>query len=85
MSAIQLHRPPQPSHDVPDPRDPPTLPVEPDQGPVPDRIPDDPEHDRVIDPANGESLPRLQAEPARGSARKKRSISVDASGPLASV
>lgn len=53
MSAIQVHRPPQPSHDVPDALDPPALPVEPDQGPVPDLIPDDPEHDRVIDPATG--------------------------------
>lgn len=26
------------------------LPVEPDQGPVPPIIPDDPEHDRVVDP-----------------------------------
>ncbi len=26
------------------------MPVEPDEGPVPAMIPDDPEHDRVIDP-----------------------------------
>jgi hypothetical protein len=26
------------------------LPVEPDEGPVPDMIPDYPEHDRVVDP-----------------------------------
>ena len=26
------------------------LPVEPDEGPVPAMIPDDPEHDRVVDP-----------------------------------
>ena len=27
-----------------------SLPVEPEEGPVPDMIPDDPEHDRVVDP-----------------------------------
>lgn len=34
------------------------MPVEPDEGPVPANIPDDPEHDRVIDPEDsvGESL-----------------------------
>ena len=26
------------------------MPVEPDEGPIPAMIPDDPEHDRVIDP-----------------------------------
>lgn len=26
------------------------LPVDPDQGPVPPIVPDDPEHDRVVDP-----------------------------------
>jgi hypothetical protein len=26
------------------------MPVDPDEGPVPAQIPDDPEHDRVIDP-----------------------------------
>ena len=30
--------------------DPAMLPVEPDQGLVPPAIPDDPEHDRVVDP-----------------------------------
>ena len=30
--------------------DPGMLPVEPDQGPVPDHIPEDPEHDRVVPP-----------------------------------
>ncbi len=39
-----------PTHDVPDEPAPDSLPVEPDQGAVPAAIPDDPEHDRVIDP-----------------------------------
>ena len=30
--------------------DPAMLPVEPDEGPVPPAIPDDPEHDRMVDP-----------------------------------
>lgn len=37
----------------PDEFEPEGLPVEPDEGPTPDHIPGDPEHDRVIDP--GES------------------------------
>ena len=39
-----------PTHDVPDELVPGTMPVEPDQGPVPTTIPDDPEDDRVIEP-----------------------------------
>jgi len=39
-----------PIHDVPDEPLPGSMPVEPDQGPVPAEIPDDPEDDRVIDP-----------------------------------
>ncbi len=44
------HKPYHPSQDVPDEFEPGSLPVEPDEGPVPAGIPDDPEHDRVIDP-----------------------------------
>jgi hypothetical protein len=44
------HRPHQPIHDVPDELVPGSMPVEPDEGPVPATIPDDPEDDRVIDP-----------------------------------
>jgi hypothetical protein len=40
----------QPIHDVPDEPAPGAMPVEPDEGPVPAAIPDDPEGDRVIDP-----------------------------------
>lgn len=50
MLDIHLHRPYQPTPDVPDEIEPGALPVQPDQGPVPALIPDDPEHDRVIDP-----------------------------------
>ena len=44
------HRPQRPIHDVPDELVPGSMPVEPDEGPVPATIPDDPEDDRVIDP-----------------------------------
>jgi len=40
-----------PRQDVPGEFDPVAPPVEPDEGTVPAMIPDDPEHDRVIDPA----------------------------------
>ncbi|GAB4551397.1 MAG: hypothetical protein Tsb007_03830 [Rhizobacter sp.] len=44
------HHPSRPAHDVPDDLVPGAMPVEPDQGPVPASIPDDPEDGRVIDP-----------------------------------
>jgi hypothetical protein len=44
------HRPHHPNQDVPDDWEPGSLPVEPDEGPIPAVIPDDPEHDRTIDP-----------------------------------
>jgi hypothetical protein len=51
MSSIHLPRSHPPKNvDVPDELEPDTLPVEPDEGPVPDHIPVDPEHDRVIVP-----------------------------------
>ena len=50
MPQSSLHKPYQPSQDVPDEFEPGSLPVEPDEGPVPTGIPDDPEHDRVVDP-----------------------------------
>ena len=50
---MTIHAPHKPhrSHteDTDDP-EPGLLPVEPDQGPVPDGIPADPEHDRTVDP-----------------------------------
>ena len=62
MSNARLHKPLHPINDVPDEFDPGEPPVEPDEGPVPSHIPDDPEHDRVIDPAES---PVLQAQPSR--------------------
>lgn len=51
MSHIQVPKPHRPIHDVPAEREPPEPPVEPDEGPTPSLIPDDPEHDRIIDPS----------------------------------
>jgi hypothetical protein len=51
MSHAQLAKPHHPDHDVPEEREQPELPVEPDEGPIPAVIPDDPEHKRLIDPA----------------------------------
>lgn len=48
MSEANKHH--HPNTDVPAEFDPGTLPVEPDEGPIPAQIPVDPEHDRVIDP-----------------------------------
>lgn len=50
MSRIHFHRPPHPEKDVPEEFEPGGQPVEPDEGPVPAFIPDDPEHEREIDP-----------------------------------
>lgn len=49
MSGSGTHKH-HPIHDVPDDLVPGSMPVQPDQGPVPAAIPDDPEDDRVIDP-----------------------------------
>jgi hypothetical protein len=51
MSRTQLSKPHHPDHDVPEEREQPELPVEPDEGLIPPVIPDDPEHERLIDPA----------------------------------
>ena len=42
--------PHRPHKDLPEEFEPGVPPVEPDEGPIPAHIPDDPEHDRVIDP-----------------------------------
>ena len=39
-------------HDVPDEPEPGSLPVEPDQGPIPAEIPEDPERERTVNPAD---------------------------------
>lgn len=51
MASAYLHKPHHPNNDVPEEFEPGSPPVEPDEGQVPAAIPDDPEHDRVIDPA----------------------------------
>jgi hypothetical protein len=51
MSRTQAPAPHRPNLDVPEEREPPELPVEPDEGLIPPLIPEDPEHDRLIDPA----------------------------------
>ena len=44
MKAEMQHRPHPPAHGEPDQFEPGSFPVEPDEGPVPPAIPDDPEH-----------------------------------------
>ncbi len=51
VSACLLHKPHRPAEDAPDEFDPGSLPVEPDEGPIPAAIPEDPEHERLIDPS----------------------------------
>lgn len=55
MSHNQLHKPPHPEKDVPEEFEPGGQPVAPDEGPVPAFIPDDPEHEREIDPGASQS------------------------------
>lgn len=50
MPSTTAHKPLHPDHDVPDEFEPGSLPTEPDEGPVPAIIPDDPETDRLVDP-----------------------------------
>ena len=52
MARPTLHKPHRIPIGEPDEPDGVPLPVEPDEGPVPDMIPDDPEHDRVVDLAD---------------------------------
>ena len=49
MSNSATHKPHQTPIDEPDDRVPGPMPIEPD-GMVPPAIPDDPEHDRIVDP-----------------------------------
>jgi hypothetical protein len=51
MPRIQTPEPHRPHHDVPAEPEQPELPVEPDEGLIPPAIPEDPEHDRLVDPA----------------------------------
>lgn len=65
MTGIPFPESHHPSPDVPDERDPGAPPVEPDQGPPPFRMPEDPEHPRVIDP---------EARQARPAQRTRRQV-----------
>ncbi|HEY1103802.1 MAG TPA: hypothetical protein VGE70_10320 [Burkholderiaceae bacterium] len=51
MSLPALLKPHHAATDKPDDFEPDTLPVQPDEGPVPPAIPADPEHERSVDPA----------------------------------
>jgi hypothetical protein len=64
MPRTQTPEPHRPHHDVPAEREQPELPVEPDEGLIPPAIPEDPEHDRLVDP--GET--RQQAGPRQAKA-----------------
>ena len=44
------HKPHRPNTEDPDDFEPGSQPVDPDEGPVPPNISEDPEHDRVVDP-----------------------------------
>jgi hypothetical protein len=50
MLSHSSHKPHRTHANEPDDPEPGSLPVDPDQGPVPPIIPGDPEHDRVVDP-----------------------------------
>ncbi len=56
MSRPLLHMPHRPGNDIPDEFEPGSAPTEPDEGPVPDHIPEDPEHERVIDPGSSPTI-----------------------------
>ena len=71
MNATQTTdtKPHHPNRDVPGEFDPGAPPVEPDEGPVPAMIPDDPEHDRVIDPAESAGRREQESLQAAGSTK----------------
>jgi hypothetical protein len=50
MNSLTPHKPHHPQHDVPEEPEPTSMPVEPDEGPVPAAIPDDPESERQVSP-----------------------------------
>lgn len=67
MPRTPANQPLRPNHDVPDERDEPELPVGPDEGLTPPLIPDDPEHDRLVDPAGMRPPRGLRRTKAPGS------------------
>ena len=62
MFHAHLPKPHHSNHDVPEEFEPGAPPVGPDEGPVLPLVPDDPEHERVVDPAANLAL-ALQAQP----------------------
>jgi hypothetical protein len=68
MHRTQVTQSHRPNHDEPAEREQPELPVEPDEGLIPPRIPEDPEHDRLIDPAAVRPEEGLRRENASRSA-----------------
>jgi hypothetical protein len=71
MVRTTVHKPSHPNTDVPEEFEPGALPVEPDEGPVPDLIPDDPEHERLVDPAAVRPPVRPPVRPQKGPRRTK--------------
>jgi len=59
MTSTHFPTPPHPYTDVPEEFEPGAPPAEPDEGPVPVFVPDDPEHDRVLDPGANQARPTL--------------------------
>ncbi|MDP1650853.1 MAG: hypothetical protein Q8M01_22015 [Rubrivivax sp.] len=57
MALAHIHRPHHPNHDVPEEFERGAPPVEPDEGPVPAHIPDDPENEPVIAPGPNHARP----------------------------
>lgn len=64
MPHAPSRKPHRPDHDVPESLEPGALPVEPDEGAVPAFIPEDPEHERRIDP--GATQARRGPHPMEG-------------------
>jgi hypothetical protein len=50
MVTSATRQPYPPAIEIPEEFEPGSMPVEPDEGTVPNGIPDDPEHDRMVDP-----------------------------------
>jgi hypothetical protein len=68
MTRVHSHKSHDPNLDVPDEFEPGAPPVQPDEGPVPAIVPEDPEHERIIAPGPN------QARPAE---RPRRQVEVD--------
>lgn len=64
MKSLHAPAPHSPRHDIPDEPAPDAPPVEPDEGPVPALIPDDPENQRTVNPVSNRAAPTRHAEAA---------------------